>query len=74
MPIPGVIVAQHLDSHVLTRDYAVMGGLTVFLAIAILVSRRRRKSDPEHAYLGRSLGFILVSSYALYYYLLHSTV
>ena len=43
----------------------------VFLAFAIYISRKRSKSSAGHAYLGRILGTLLVSSYALYYYSLH---
>jgi cation:H+ antiporter len=48
--------------------------LTLFLIVAIYVSRKRSKSSPGHAYLGRILGTILVSFYALYYYLLYITL
>ena len=48
--------------------------LTVFLVVAILVSRKRSKARPGHSYLGRILGTLLVSFYGLYYYLLHSTL
>ena len=48
--------------------------LTVFLAAAIVVSRKRSKSSDGHSYLGRILGVLLVSFYGLYYYLLHSTI
>ena len=74
MSIPGVVSTQVLDPHVGTRDYPIMAALTVFLAIAIVVSRRRNKSSPEHAYLGRFVGSLLVSCYGLYYYLLHITL
>jgi cation:H+ antiporter len=74
MAIPGIVATQALDPEVITRDYASMTALTVFLAIAIFVSRKRSKSSPKHAYLGRILGTLLVSFYALYYYFLHSTI
>jgi len=74
MSIPGILVTQHFDEEVMARDYPVMAFLTLFLIVAIYVSRKRSKSRPGHAYLGRTLGSLLVSFYALYYYLLHQTI
>ena len=51
-----------------------MAFLTAFLAVAVFVSRKRSKARPGHAYLGRILGSLLVSFYAMYYYLLYSTM
>lgn len=74
MPIPGIVATQTLAPEILSRDYATMTFLTLFLIAAIYVSRKRSKSSPGHAYLGRILGSLLVSFYALYYYLLHITL
>ena len=74
MSIPGVIATQVLDPHVLTRDYLTMTALTVFMAAAIYMSRWRDKARAHHAYLGRIVGVLLVSFYALYYYWLHTTI
>jgi cation:H+ antiporter len=74
MSIPGVVASRELEPTVLTRDYFAMTLLTIFLGLAIIVSRMRSKSSPGHAYLGRILGTLLVSFYALYYYSLHSTM
>ena len=74
MSIPGIVASQELEPEVITRDYITMGALTLFLAFAIYISRKRSKSRPGHAYLGRTLGTLLVSFYALYYYLLHTTL
>jgi cation:H+ antiporter len=74
MAIPGIVAARTLDSAVISRDYLSMTLLTVFLALAIYFSRMRSKSSPGHAYLGRTLGTLLVSCYALYYYSLHTTM
>lgn len=74
MSIPGIVGPQILTPDVLSRDYLSMTFLTVFLAIAIMVSRKRSKSRPGHSYLGRILGTLLVSFYGLYYYILHSTL
>lgn len=74
MAIPGIVASRTLGPAVVSRDYLTMTLLTVFLAVAIFVSRLRSKSSPDHAYLGRTLGMLLVSSYALYYYSLHATM
>lgn len=74
MAIPGIVATHTLEPAVVSRDYFCMALLTVFLAVAIFVSRMRSKSKAGHAYLGRILGTILVSSYALYYYSLYSTI
>jgi cation:H+ antiporter len=74
MSIPGIIGTQPLEPAVLSRDYLTMTFLTVFLAVAIMVSRTRSKSREGHSYLGRTLGTLLVSFYGLYYYLLHLTL
>lgn len=74
MAIPGIVTTHTLEPAVISRDYFCMALLTVFLAVAIFISRMRSKSRPGHAYLGRILGTILVSSYALYYYSLYSTI
>ena len=74
MSIPGIVSLQELDRHVLTRDYPAMVFLTIFLAGAIYTSRWRSKSKADHAYLGRIVGVLLVTFYALYYYWLHTTL
>ena len=74
MAIPGIISAQELEPPVTSRDYPTMAFVTVFLALAIYFSRKRGKSPDDHAYLGRTVGVLLVSFYALYYYWLHSTI
>ncbi|MFT4518931.1 MAG: cation:H+ antiporter [Halioglobus sp.] len=74
MAIPGIVATQVLEPVVIYRDYLTMAALTVFLAVAIFLSRMRSKSSPDHAYLGRFLGAVLLSFYALYYYLLHITL
>lgn len=74
MAIPGIVAPQVLEPAVVSRDYLSMTFLTVFLAVAIWVSRKRMKAQVQHSYLGRMLGTLLVSFYGLYYYLLHSTL
>ena len=73
MAIPGIVGGQVLDPDAISRDYASMAALTFFLAVAIFVSSKRSKSVPKEAYIGRVLGAVLVSSYALYYYFLLSS-
>lgn len=73
MAIPGIVGGQVLDPDAISRDYASMAALTFFLAVAIFVSSKRSKSVTKEAYIGRVLGAVLVSSYALYYYFLLST-
>ena len=73
MAIPGIVGGQVLDPEAISRDYASMAALTFFLALAIFVSAKRGKSAPKRAYIGRIMGTVLVSSYALYYYFLLST-
>ena len=74
MSIPGIVSSQTLDPYVISRDYAIMTFLTLFLILAIYGSGKRTKSSSGHAYLGRTMGTLLVSFYALYYYLLHTTL
>lgn len=74
MAIPGIVETHTLEPAAVSRDYLTMALLTAFLAIAIFISRMRSKSSPGHAYLGRTLGTLLVSCYALYYYSLYSTM
>ncbi len=74
MAIPGLIEPQLLEPLVVYRDYLTMTGLTVLLAITLWVGRRRRKGGVGgRAYLGRSVGMLLLSIYALYYYWLYRT-
>jgi len=74
MSIPGIITGQALEAGVVVRDYPAMTFATVFLAAAIYFSRKRNKSPADHSYLGRIVGVLLVSFYALYYYWLHTTI
>lgn len=71
MAIPGIVSSQTLASEVINRDYPVMALLTVMLASAVYIGGRRRKAPAGYAYLGRIVGWVLLTSYALYYYLLY---
>jgi cation:H+ antiporter len=74
MAIPGLIETQALDALVLYRDYLTMAGMTLLLAAAVYLSRSRHKSGTEgYAYIGRSLGLLLLGVYGLYYYWLYRT-
>ena len=74
MAIPGIVGAETLEHAVVTRDYPAMTTLTFILAAAIFISRKRSASKQGHSYVGRSVGVLLVSSYALYYYWLYMTI
>jgi len=85
MPIPGLISNQALEGAVLYRDYLAMTGFTALLAFAMFAGRwRLKKLKPTgkgacdlpsgSAYLGRSVGILLVALYAMYYYWLSLTL
>jgi cation:H+ antiporter len=74
MAIPGIVGSESLDHSVITRDYPTMTFLTLFLAAAIYVSRKRSASKKGHSYVGRTVGTLLVSCYALYYYWLYLSI
>ena len=71
MAIPGIVGPESLESAVIQRDYPTMTFLTVFLALAIFISRKRSASKQGHSYVGRTVGMLLVSFYAGYYYWLY---
>ncbi len=73
MAIPGLIRPEILDAQVLPRDYATMSVMTALLALAIYTGRKRKRAPPGHAYIGRTVGVLLVTIYALYYYWLYLT-
>jgi cation:H+ antiporter len=74
MSLPGIIDPQPLETGVITRDYPAMTFLTLVLAAAIFMSRFRHVSVGGRSYVGRTVGVLLVSMYALYYYLLYTTL
>ncbi|RLA48853.1 MAG: calcium/sodium antiporter [Gammaproteobacteria bacterium] len=74
MSIPGIVTSEQLEPAVLSRDYPIMAFMTVVLTVSIYVGRKRIKSTAGHSYLGRTVGTLLVSLYALYYYWLHATI
>jgi cation:H+ antiporter len=74
MSIPGLIAPEVLDPAVMTRDYPAMSIAMLLLALALYVGRRRSIAPEGHSYIGRSVGWLLVSMYALYYYWLFLTI
>ena len=71
MSIPGIIFPPSLDVSIFYRDYAVMLGLTLFLAFMIFISLKRKNvSKPM---LGPTIGVSLLVGYIAYYILLFST-
>ena len=71
LAIPGIVSAQSLAPAVLSRDYPAMALMTLLLGAMVYFGRRRKAAPPGHSYLGRMAGVLLVSIYALYYYLLY---
>ena len=74
MSIPGLIEPEVLDPAVMTRDYPAMTIAMLLLALGIYIGRRRSAAPEGHAYIGRSVGMMLVSLYAMYYYWLYLTI
>lgn len=64
LPIPGLIAPLVIDSEVMTRDYAMMLGLTISLIVIIALSYRR-------GVIPRFTGILLLASYAAYMGLLY---
>lgn len=75
MSLPGLFSTQLLDTQVLHRDYGSMMGLTLLLALALYASvlRPSYREGVGEVRLGRSIGALLLASYALYYYWLYLT-
>lgn len=74
MPIPGLLNPLVISENVIYRDYPVMTGATVLLALAIYTGSHRRKAMDGCAYVGRSVGMLLTGLYGVYYYWLFQTV
>jgi len=75
MSLPGLFETQALGPQVLIRDYASMTGMTLLLAGGLYQSLLR-KTAPDAAnghHIGRIMGVLLLSTYALYYYWLFLT-
>jgi len=74
MAIPGIVYSQVISPQALSRDYLYMAALTIILALAVYLGGKRRKAPVGQSYLGRSFGALLVTFYALYYYLLYLSI
>jgi len=74
MAIPGIVSTQALAPEVLNRDYPAMTVLTILLATAVYVGGKRKAAPPGYAYLGRTVGVLFATFYALYYYLLYTSL
>lgn len=74
MSLPGLFETQVLAREVLLRDYAAMLGITLLLAGGLYASNLRRADSEggEHR-IGRVMGVLFLSVYALYYYWLYHT-
>jgi cation:H+ antiporter len=74
MSLPGLFEPLTLAREVLLRDYAAMLGITLILA-AGLYGSNLKKTDPEthEHYIGRVMGTLFLTLYALYYYWLYQT-
>ena len=75
MAIPGIVATETLDPAAISRDYLTMTLLTIFLAIAIFVSRKREQVVPRSRLSGAQPGHdISVFLRACIIILLHSTM
>ncbi len=75
MSLPGLFTTQVLEAEVLTRDYAAMTGITLVLAASLYGSfllPATANGSNQHQ-IGRVMGVVLLSIYALYYYWLFQT-
>jgi cation:H+ antiporter len=75
MSLPGIVSTQYLEPEVLTRDYASMTGVTLLLAAALYGSLlRTTPANGGHQHqIGRLMGVVFLTVYALYYYWLFHT-
>jgi cation:H+ antiporter len=74
MAIPGIVETEVLEPSVLTRDYPAMAAAMLMLALGVYMGRRLKAAPEGHAYIGRSVGTLFVSLYAMYYYWLYLTI
>lgn len=74
MPIPGLLNPLPISESVIQRDYPVMIGATVLLAIVIYAGSRRKDAVDGCAYVGRGVGVLLTGLYGVYYYSLLQSV
>lgn len=74
MAMPGLLSPEALPENFLARDYGAMCIATAVLAAAVYLGRRHPRANAGSAYLGRGVGSLLCTGYALYYYGLFLTV
>ncbi len=74
MAIPGIVSSQQLAPVVFSRDYPSMALLTLLLAGAVYIGGKRKAAPPGYAYMGRTVGLLFAIFYALYYYLLYTSL
>jgi len=73
MAMPGLLAAEQLPENFLFRDYGAMCLATIFLAAAVFLGRHHRDAKPQHSLIGRRVGVLFCTGYALYYYWLFQT-
>jgi len=73
MAMPGLLAPEQLPINFLMRDYAAMCLITLLLALFLSLGRHSSKAPAGHAYLGRGIGALFCTCYALYYYWLFAT-
>lgn len=74
MSIPGLVTVQELEPGVLSRDYTAMTAITLLLGAGLYASWAGRREPGTSHRIGRTMGVLLLSAYALYYYWLFMTV
>jgi cation:H+ antiporter len=74
MSLPGLFETQLLGEEVLLRDYSSMLGITLLMAASMYAGSLRRAGPdrPDHQ-IGRAMGILFLTCYALYYYWLFNT-
>lgn len=73
MSMPGLLAPEQLPVNFLLRDYSSMCFATVLLTVMVFFGSRHRLAREKHSYLGRPVGLLFCSGYALYYYGLFQT-
>ena len=71
MAIPGIVSSQAILPVVNSRDYPAMAIITVILAAALFLGGGKNRAPQGHTCMGRTVGVLSVTFYALYYYLLY---
>ncbi len=80
MSLPGIIAPVSLNESVMTRDVAIMSGLTLFLVGLMWFKLRKQPAaslttnqPAQTAGIGRLAGILFVSSYIAYYVIVFAT-